>query len=138
MLQRFGIVATALLVFGLAPACAAETQTYTVPLRPQHGSLEHGKATFTQKGADVLVTITVKEMPHPAAPQFAHLHKGTCGDLGAPTKYEFTPIRGGRSSTTLKNLSLATLAAAPYSLAVHQTLAHVSFHIACGGPISGK
>lgn len=136
MLQRAGIVAAALFALGMAPAFAAHT--YTVSLRPQHGSREHGKATFTQRGADVLVTIVVNEMPHPAAPQFAHLHRGTCGDLGTPAKYEFEPIRNGRSSTTLRNVSLAALTSAPYSIAIHQTLAHMSFHIACGGPISGK
>lgn len=136
MLLRATILTLTSLAFGIAPAFAA--QTYTVSLRPQHGSHEHGTATFAQKGADVVVTIAVKEMPHRAAPQFAHLHQGTCGDLGAPTKYEFTPIRNGRSTTTFKDLSLATLTGAPYSLAIHQTLAHVSFHIACGGPIAGK
>lgn len=136
MLQRAAVVTILLLALGAT--CAFAAQTYTVALRPQHGSHEHGKATFAQKGANVIVTISVKQMPHPAAPQFAHLHHGLCGDLGAPVKYELTPIRNGQSSTTLRNLSLATLTSAPYSIAIHQTLAHMSFHIACGGPISGK
>ena len=71
MLQRAAVVTTLLLAFGMAPACAA--QTHTVVLRPQHGSREHGKATFTQTGADVLVTIVVKELPHPAEIGRAHV-----------------------------------------------------------------
>lgn len=114
------------------------SQTYTVSLHPQHASHEHGTATLTQEGADLIVSIAVRDMPGSGAPEFAHIHHGRCGDLGSATSYDLQPIRDGRSKTKLKNVSLATFAAAPYSIAIHQTLAHVSHHIACGGPIGAK
>ncbi len=131
--MRAATLVSAALILTTQAAFAAVT--HTVALWPQHGSHEHGKATFVQKGPDVVVTIVVSDMPAGGAPEFAHIHQGRCGDLGAATKYDLEPIRDGRSVTTLKNVSLDMFARATYAVAIHQTLAHVSRHIACGGPI---
>lgn len=132
--MRFAATLTALLSLTTPGVMAAQTQT--IMLHAQHRSGEHGKATLTQTGRDLVVTFVVR--PLHGAPQFAHIHRGTCAALGAPTAYEFQPIRNDRSTTTLKNTSFATFAGGAYSIAIHQTLAHVSLHVACGGPIAQK
>lgn len=108
----------------------------TVPLRALHGSGEHGTATLTQRGADVVVNITVTHTAPESAPEFAHIHRGTCANLGAATTYELQPIRYGRSTTVLRNVDLKSFGTGSYAIAIHRTLAHVSQHIACGGPLS--
>jgi len=119
----------------MSPAVAATT--HTIPLRPQYGERQHGEAVLTQTGRNLTVVITVNMTPG-EAPEFVHIHRGSCAHLSAPASYDLEPIRNGRSTTVLQNAGFASFAAGPYSIAVHRTLAHVSMHIACGGPIPGR
>lgn len=132
MLCRTAVfIATSLAMVSAAPAA----QTRTVLLYSLHGFHERGMATVSQRGHDVVVRITMTGMPAEAPPEFAHIHTGTCAHLGTRAPYELEPIRDGRSTTVLKNLDMSTLTRGSYAIAIHQTLAHVSLHIACAGPI---
>ena len=116
-------------------AAAAPPRSETIALHAQHGSHEHGTATLTQHGADLVVVIAVAGFPAGGTPQAAHFHTGTCADLGKARPYDLNPVVNGRSTTTLHGVDLDALARAGVSLSIHKLLANVSLHVACGGPV---
>lgn len=116
----------------LAPG-AVSAQSISVPIRPLGQRQEHGSATFTQQGRDVIVRIEVSGTPD--AMQLVHIHAGTCASPGRKTIFMLDPIRNGRSVTTLRGTNLQFFREHPYTIGLHTVRAHVSTHAACGGPI---
>jgi hypothetical protein len=112
----------------LAPAGAA-TSTLTVNLQAQNGSGETGTATLTQQGADVSVVVALKGAPATAQP--AHIHTGTCANLGG-IAYPLTSVTGGKSTTVVKNLTIDKLLGASYAINVHESASNLGKYVACG------
>lgn len=125
------------IVLTLAAALIAATplQPLKVRLYPLKGSHEAGTATIVQRGSNVIVTIEVTGMGSGSV-QFAHLHRGTCEHIEAPTMYELKPVTGGHSTTRLSDITLATFSRATYSILIHKSASHSAPHVACG-TISG-
>lgn len=113
----------------VVPAGAA-TSSLTVKLAAQNGSGENGTATLTQSGSDVKVVISI---PHgPAGPQPAHIHDGTCANLGG-VAYPLTNVANGSSTTTVKNLTIDKLLGGKYAINVHESTSNLGKYVSCGG-----
>lgn len=132
-LSSVAVLAAASLAASTAASAAPRSET--IVLHARQGSGEHGTATLTQRGPDLLVVIAVAGFPANGTPQAAHLHTGTCEHLGTKRPYELNPVVNGRSTTTLRNVDLGALGRAGDSISIHKLLANVSLHVACGGPI---
>ena len=119
-----GLVATVLILglqtFGSAQSTMMSAMTkVTVPMHAQNGSGETGTATLTQSGANIVVTVSVKNGT--SIPQPAHVHTGTCANLNPAPKYPLTDVVDGKSTTTLKNMKLASLETGGYAINVHKS-----------------
>lgn len=130
---------TALLI--AAPVIAAPMATVT--LAPLRGSSEHGNATLTQSGSDLIVRITMN-VPQGAKQQVngqprvstvvmpAHIHRGSCPNPDPKPQYPLSPVAGGKSTTTLKNMTLEQLTKGDYAIMVHQSAHAAMVSVACG------
>lgn len=118
-----------LLCGSLAMPAAAAPSTVTVQLQQQNGSGESGTATLTQSGSDVQVVIALGGAPATAQP--AHIHTGTCSTLGGVV-YPLTSVTGGKSTTTVKGVTIAALLAKPNAINVHQSAENLQKYVACG------
>jgi Cu/Zn superoxide dismutase len=118
-----------LLCVSLALPVAAAPSTVTVKLSAQNGSGENGTATLTQSGSDVQVVIALSGAPATAQP--AHIHTGTCSSLGG-VAYPLTSVTGGKSTTTVKGVTIAQLLAKPNAINVHESADNLQKYVACG------
>ena len=118
-----------LLCIALNLPAAAAPSAVTVKLQAQNGSGENGTATLTQSGSDVQVVIALSGGPSSAQP--AHIHTGTCSSLGG-VAYPLTSVTGGKSTTTVKGVTIAALLAKPTAINVHQSADDLQKYVACG------
>jgi hypothetical protein len=102
----------------------------TVQMKAQNGSGENGTATLTQSGANIVVKISLKGGV--AGPQPAHIHTGTCAKLNPAPKYPLSSVVNGMSTTTLKNMKLASLETGGYAINVHKSAADIKTYVSCG------
>jgi Cu/Zn superoxide dismutase len=103
--------------------------TVTVPMKAENGSGEDGTATLAQKGADVVVTLDLKNGT--TAPQPAHVHDGSCPKVGAVTN-PLTNVVSGKSTTTIKNTKLSDLQTGAYAINVHKSTDDLATYVSCG------
>jgi hypothetical protein len=102
----------------------------SIPIYSQNGSGEYGSVTFLQRGPNLVVSVY---MDNPtAATQPVHIHDGTCAKLNPKPKYPLMSLSSGSSSTTLENVSLASLLAGPFAVNVHKSPNEVGTYVACG------
>ena len=105
----------------------------TLQLQPQNGSGESGTATLTQTPKGVVVSVTTDTAP--AAPQPAHIHKGTCANLDPAPAYPLSNVTSaggkGASMTTVSGVTLAQLESAPYAINLHKSTSDIKDYVAC-------
>ena len=130
------------MLFALATSAAtAQTPTptpamLTVAMHAENGSSLEGLATVTDSGdrKHPAITVTVlyaNTMFIPEAQYPTEIRTGRCGDVTAKHAYALNPVQAGRSATTLKNVSLATLSGGPYTIDVHAANA-IERYVSCG------
>jgi hypothetical protein len=145
MLNRMGVVLTVLIAaLALAVAgCggddeepAAETTTaaagggtVTVDLAEQNGSGQSGTATLESMDGG-MTHVTIELSSPPADPQPAHIHSGSCAELG-DVVHPLTNIEGGSSETDVA-ASLEDLQAGDFAVNVHMSEADIGTYVACG------
>jgi len=124
------IVLAAALTLAAAGAGFAQTSApVQVTLKALNGSGEDGTATLAQTGDGVTVTISVQNGT--TAPQPAHIHTGTC-ENAIGVAYPLSNVVAGKSTTTLKNLSLTSLQTGGFSINVHKSAAEIGTYVSCG------
>jgi hypothetical protein len=89
-----------------------------VLLRDFGDSRISGKATLTERGADLEVAIELTGAPTSVA-LGATIRYGSCGST-IGTAYDLTNVTGGQSSTLLPNVGLDILTAGKFSIVVQQ------------------
>lgn len=129
-------VALALFLDGFAKGSAQTQNTMmtaersvTVALKAQNDSGEVGTATLLQRGNTLTVAVSIKggtTMPQPA-----HIHTGTCAKLGG-VSYPLANVVSGKSTTTLKNVSLASLQTGGFAINIHKSAADIGTYVSCG------
>lgn len=114
---------------GAAGPTSAASSSLTVDLGAQNASGETGTAALTQKPEGVEVVITLANAPATAQP--AHIHQGTCGQLGG-VAYPLTSVTGGNSTTIVKGVTIDQLLASPMAINVHKSTSDLATYVACG------
>lgn len=103
---------------------------FTINLNEQNESGEKGTATLVEENGKVVVTVSLEGYPD-ETPQPAHIHVGSCPDVGE-VKYPLTNVVNGQSVTTL-NITLAEVESElPLGLNVHKSPAEAGIYTACG------
>ena len=147
MLKRIGLALLLMAALGLglaacggdddeadepaAPATTAaeEGGSITVDLGEQNGSGESGTATLTSDGEQTVVVIALDGAPADT-PQPAHIHSGSCDELGDVVN-PLSNVEGGASETTVA-APLADLQGAAFAINVHESEAAIQNYVACG------
>ena len=124
------IASLAMITFTQIGTASAATSTLTVTLSEQNCSGESGTATLTQVGGDVQVVIALKGGPA-TTPQPAHIHTGTCANLGG-VAYPLSNIVNGASTSTVKGVTIDKLLGASNAINVHESAANIGKYVACG------
>lgn len=115
---------------GAAPLALA-ADSATVELKPQNSSGESGTATLTKAGdSKTKVVVEVKGAPA-GVTQPMHIHKGTCAKLDPKPAYPLSPVKDGKSETTV-NASLDSLQKGEYAINGHKSAQEVSSYVFCG------
>ena len=83
-----------------------------------------------RQGSDVEVVISLTGSPA-TTPQPAHIHDGTCADLGG-VAYPLDNLVGGNSTTTVKGVTIDKLLGGKYAINVHESAANLGKYVACG------
>jgi Cu/Zn superoxide dismutase len=112
------------------PSSSSMPASLTVPIKAQNDSGEIGSATLTQKGSDVLVTLTLTGGS--TDPQPAHIHLGTCAKLDPAPKYPLSNVADGKSVTTVKGVNLTDLETGAFAINVHKSTSDLKTYVACG------
>jgi hypothetical protein len=106
------------------------TMQQTIQLTEQNDSSESGTAMLSEKDGKVTVTLSMTGGPADV-PQPAHIHVGSCPDVGA-VSYPLTNVVNGTSVTVLET-TLADLASKqPLGINVHKSVPEVKVYVACG------
>ena len=119
---------------GTYTACGnvAAGSSVTIALGQLSDSGQTGSATLTQVGSKTQVTINAGALPDS---QPVHIHNGTCDTLGG-VAYALTNVEDGMS-TTLVDVSLAELRAAPFAVNLHKSSDEIATYTACGNLMAG-
>lgn len=116
-------------------ATAAETTAVTIPtsvtvdLAEQNGSGQTGTATL-EPMSDGTIHVTIELSNPPAEAQPAHIHSGTCAELG-DVVYPLRNVEGGSSETDVE-ASLEDVQSASFAVNVHRSEADAGTYVACG------
>jgi hypothetical protein len=106
-----------------------------VELVEQASSGQEGTATFTSLGGD-RTRIVLELTNPPEVPQPAHVHSGSCDDLGDPVA-ALTDVTDGRSETDVE-MSLDELAQGDLVIHAHQSEAEYDVSVACAPVRAGS
>lgn len=111
-------------------------EALTVQLAEQNGSGQSGTAMFTP--LDGGRTRIVIELTSPQeAPQPAHVHRGSCDDLGPPV-VALTDVEDGRSATNAE-IPLRKLETGDLVIHAHKSEAEYDISVACAPiPLQGS
>ena len=128
------IVAVFMLSFSFTYTQAEEEKTaapgsVTVELKAVGDSGVSGEATLTPVDNKTKVAITLTGAPEGVA-QPAHIHQGTCEELGAP-KYPLSAVENGKSETTI-DAKVSDLTTGDLAINVHKSKEEIAAYVACG------
>jgi hypothetical protein len=108
---------------------AAASEPVTVELKTVDNSGVSGEATLTPVEDKTKVDINLTGAPEGVA-QPAHIHEGTCTNLGA-AKYPLEAVTDGKSETTI-DAKVSDLTAGDFAINVHKSEKEMSVYAACG------
>jgi hypothetical protein len=135
--RRFGLlsvvasIAFALLAIASFPAARTLAQDdVVVPINELNGSGVSGDASLTDNGdgtttVDILVDGATGGHP-------AHIHSGTCAELG-DVVYPLTDVDASGESVTVVDVPLSDLLTkGPYAINIHLSADEIGTYVACG------
>lgn len=106
------------------------SEEITVMLDEQNDSGESGTATLVEENGQVKVTLTLTGAPQ-GVTQPAHIHTGSCPDVGAVTYPLTSPVDG--ASETMLDVTLDQLRSEmPLAINVHKSTQEASVYVSCG------
>lgn len=123
----------------VAPATTTTDQTaspsaamtdVTITLAEQNKSGEVGTATLSEVDGKVKVTLNMSGAPKDIA-QPAHIHVGSCPDVGA-VKYPLTSPINGISETILDVTPAQLKSELPLGINVHKSADEATVYVSCG------
>lgn len=111
-------------------ATPTTSQEYTLTLSQQNVSSESGTATLTQENGQVKITLNLTGAPQDVT-QPAHIHLGTCPDVGE-VKYALTSPVNGMSETVLDVTLDQIRSELPLGINVHKSTSEAKVYVSCG------
>lgn len=102
----------------------------TIQLSEQNESSQSGTAVLVEKDGKVMVTLNMIGGA-PGVPQPAHIHVGSCPDVGA-VAYPLTNVVDGVSETTLDVTLEQLKAEQPLGINVHKSAPESKIYVSCG------
>lgn len=102
----------------------------TISVKEQNGSGESGSAVLSEKDGKVTVTLDMTGTPLDV-PQPAHIHAGSCPDVGA-VAYPLTNVVNGKSETVIDTTFAKLDAKEPLAINVHKSAAESKVYVSCG------
>lgn len=105
-------------------------RTVTIKLEPQNGSGRSGIAVLAELQGKVKVVVNLSG-PSGGVVRPAHIHTGSCSDIGA-TKYPLSSLINGASQTDLDVSLDQLMAGLPLAINVHKSADDPSVYLACG------
>src|SRR5438067_6502496 len=114
-------------MFAFLPVDSQAQQSVTVSLAAQNNSGMSGTAVLTPDGAGTKVVLTLSNAP---GPHPAHIHSGSCPNVGAVV-YPLTSVTNGTSTTTVA-ASIADILKQPMAINVHKSPQEISAYTSCG------
>lgn len=140
LLGAAGVIFTVYLVISAQPNVVPERTdetaseqmegVVTVEINEQNDSGETGMATLTQVDGEVVVSLSTQGYTE-GIQQPAHIHLGSCPDVGA-VEYPLTNVVDGESETTLEVTMDELESGLPLAINVHKSVPEVSVYTACG------
>jgi hypothetical protein len=131
-MKRFWVTMGAvvlLTIAAFAPAAAQENGSLTIDLDEINGSGVSGTATLSEADGQTSVSIELDGTPeggeHPA-----HIHSGTCDDLG-DVVFPLENVVEGSSESTVE-ASIDDILAADHAINVHLSADEMDVYVACG------
>ena len=103
-------------------------RSLSLTLAEQNQSGQSGTANIFEVGDKTKIELTLRNSP--AGPQPAHVHTGSCAELGG-VKYPLTSPVNGTSDTTLDVSYDELLAQLPLAINVHKSMPEASVYVAC-------
>lgn len=100
-----------------------------ISLSEQNESGESGTATLTEVDGKVIVSLDLNGAPDSVQP--AHIHTGSCDNLGGVQNPLTSPV-GGASETTLDVTMDDLLSGLPLAINVHKSPEEAGIYVACG------
>ena len=135
MKTRISILASALLAAVALPIAlpltlpaAAQDTTLTIAVTAQNDSGQSGTATLSADGDQTRVVIDLGNSP--GGPQPAHIHTGTCANLGG-IAYNLEFPRDGKSTSTVA-APLSALQTGNFAINVHRSPQEANVYVPCG------
>jgi len=116
-------------VSAAAAQSTAPPLSVTVPLGPGRDGTQQGTATLTADGPRTIVAIDITP-GEPGVPQPAHIHEGSCPDVG-PVAHPLQDVVDGASTTTVE-ASLAELLSGGFAINIHRSQTAIAEYTACG------
>ena len=110
---------------------AGGPEAVTIRLHEQNGSDQSGYAEIEDVDGVARVTVNVNLGPSGGVEQPAHIHLGSCTDIGA-VAYPLNNVAEGMSVTTLNVSTNEIMNSLPLALNVHKSVAESDIYVACG------
>lgn len=114
----------------VVPQAVTEEKTVTFPINEQNASQESGQATLTESNG-VLTVVLAMDGFVPDVSQPAHIHVGSCPDVGA-VKYPLSNVVNGESITELDLTLEQLMGELPLAINVHKSAPEAAVYTACG------
>jgi len=105
---------------------------HEIYLYAQNDSGWDGIVHFDEQEGKLLITLVLLSTPE-GVTQPAHIHSGSCEDLGSVKYPLIFPVDGGTTQTTLDMTLADLLAEAPWAVNVHKSIAEPDIYVSCGG-----
>ncbi len=122
------VVAVALLsIAALAPAAAQDT--ITIDMNEVDDSGQSGSADITSDGDQTIISVSI-DPGEEGVPQPAHIHDGSCAELGG-VAYPLEDVVDGESETTV-DVTITELIQGEYAINVHLSEDEMGVNVACG------
>jgi hypothetical protein len=108
---------------------AAGNGEVAVELAEQNDSGQSGTATLAPTD-DGQTSVTLELSDQPDVPQPAHIHAGTCEELGEVV-HPLTNVEDGSSETTV-DVSIDELQDGEFAINAHESEQNIANYVACG------
>ena len=134
-MRRAAVIVVALLLAGCGGGGDGDGEAggseVVVEMQEIEGSGITGTATLEPKGQQTSVTLQLEDPTGGTGdPQVAHIHKGTCANLG-DIAYPLPEVWDGVSGDTFA-VSLDELREGDYAINVHRSAAKIDEYTSCG------